>query len=205
MTDAVASKNCILINTDIEACYNENYDFFSSRRRVGFLRDDFLLEDAKAAIAEAYVSENEAKTLILAAKSYNVYSQNALLKVLEEPPENIHFVIVAPTKSALLPTIRSRLPILSTAQHKHYMNLELSLKNLDLNAIFTFIQTLKRPSKHETLELIENILYQATAVEKLKLSSEQLDMFDKSYKLIHLNARAQTVLLTLLGTFLPKR
>ena len=35
-------------------------------------------------------------------------SQNAFLKVLEEPPENVLFVLTASNASALLPTVRSR-------------------------------------------------------------------------------------------------
>ena len=35
-------------------------------------------------------------------------AQNALLKVLEEPPPNVVFLLTAPSASALLPTVRSR-------------------------------------------------------------------------------------------------
>lgn len=38
-------------------------------------------------------------------------AQNALLKVLEEPPENVLFLLTATSAAALLPTIRSRVQI----------------------------------------------------------------------------------------------
>lgn len=46
--------------------------------------------------------------LILDAEFMNVQAQNALLKVLEEPPENTFFILSATRISPLLPTILSR-------------------------------------------------------------------------------------------------
>lgn len=40
-------------------------------------------------------------------------AQNALLKILEEPPQGILFILTCPSASALLPTIRSRSLILT--------------------------------------------------------------------------------------------
>tara|TARA_B100000609_G_scaffold105434_1_gene83693 strand:+ start:4326 stop:5279 length:954 start_codon:yes stop_codon:yes gene_type:complete len=42
------------------------------------------------------------------AHKMNSQSSNALLKMLEEPPEGTHFILVTSQVSALLPTIRSR-------------------------------------------------------------------------------------------------
>ncbi|RPJ03381.1 MAG: hypothetical protein EHM28_15410, partial [Spirochaetaceae bacterium] len=36
-------------------------------------------------------------------------SRNALLKILEEPPRNVHFILTAPRPDEIIPTIRSRL------------------------------------------------------------------------------------------------
>ncbi len=46
--------------------------------------------------------------LIAPAESMNPYSQNALLKTLEEPPEDTHFILVTNIIDKILPTIRSR-------------------------------------------------------------------------------------------------
>jgi hypothetical protein len=43
-------------------------------------------------------------------------AQNALLKLLEEPPQNTHFVLTANSEQSLLPTIRSR--VQSLAVHR---------------------------------------------------------------------------------------
>ncbi len=80
-------------------------------RSVRFVCEDFKIEDAKEVIAEAYKSEENTKTLILGAKSFTIPAQNALLKILEEPPKNIVFVLLAPNKSTFLPTVRSRMSL----------------------------------------------------------------------------------------------
>lgn len=42
------------------------------------------------------------------SQKMNLYAQNTLLKILEEPPENTVFFLLAPTKESLLPTVVSR-------------------------------------------------------------------------------------------------
>lgn len=46
--------------------------------------------------------------IVREAESLNVHAQNAMLKVLEEPPGNAVIILVTGSRSALLPTIRSR-------------------------------------------------------------------------------------------------
>jgi DNA polymerase III delta prime subunit len=45
------------------------------------------------------------------AEKLNPQSSNALLKALEEPPENTHFILITSALAALLPTIRSRVQV----------------------------------------------------------------------------------------------
>jgi DNA polymerase-3 subunit delta' len=42
------------------------------------------------------------------AQTLNPQAANALLKILEEPPEETYFFLIAPTSAGVLPTIRSR-------------------------------------------------------------------------------------------------
>ena len=49
--------------------------------------------------------------IISHAESLTVQAQNALLKLIEEPPRNIYFWLHCENVTALLPTIRSRAPI----------------------------------------------------------------------------------------------
>lgn len=174
-------------------------------RVVGFVKDDFLVEDAKAVIAEAYISEASLKYIVLAAKQFNIYSQNALLKLLEEPPANIAFVIIAPGKSVLLPTVRSRLPVISEIEALPMEGVALRLGSLDLQALFDFVTERGRLDRHEAKALIERLFYQATVVERLSLSRQQLEAFDRAFRLLELNGRLQTLLLTVLMPFLREQ
>ncbi|XPV54940.1 MAG: hypothetical protein ACNI3H_02325 [Halarcobacter ebronensis] len=56
------------------------------------------------------MSTNEKKYLFLCGTTFRSEAQNSLLKVLEEPPKNIVFIIITTPKSTILPTIFSRMP-----------------------------------------------------------------------------------------------
>lgn len=173
-------------------------------RVVPFYRDDFLIDDAKEVLREAYIAEAKVKYIILAAKLFNEASQNSLLKLLEEPPRNIAFIIITESKSALLPTVRSRMPLVSLTRKKVPLTLELSLKKLDLAALFTFVKAHERTPKHEAKELIES-LYAKALEEKILLNATQLESFEAAYRLIGLNARLNSILSMLLMKFIKSQ
>lgn len=61
--------------------------------------------------SEAFVVPHEAPKkvfIIEEAERMNTSAQNALLKVLEEPPEYVVFILLCSVRSALLPTVLSR-------------------------------------------------------------------------------------------------
>ena len=175
----------------------------SPSRVVPFYKDDFLIDDAKEVIREAYIAEEKTKYIILAAKLFNEASQNALLKLLEEPPNNIELIIITESKAALLPTVRSRLPLITLKSQKEAMTIELSLKKLDLTSLFTFVKEHERTPKHEAKELIE-ALYNKAMEEKIMLNTAQLEGFERAYKLIGLNARINSILSMLLMKFIRR-
>jgi len=193
----------IIISDQIEEELEKLKTKLYPERVVTFFKDDFLIDDAREAIKEAYIAEAKTKTLILAAKTFNEASQNALLKVLEEPPRNIDFVIIAESKSSLLPTVRSRLPLISVAKKKEPPVLELSLEKLELSSLFEFIKEHERTPKHEAKELIE-ALFNKAVEEGLLLNTAQLEGFENAYKLIGLNARMNSILSMLLMKFIRK-
>lgn len=173
-------------------------------RCVLFIREDFKIEDAKEVISEAYKSESQTKTLILGAKSFTVPAQNALLKILEEPPPNIAFILLAPNKSIFLPTVRSRLSLIQERYEKQYEPMTLSLRTLDLSSMFTWVKAHEKVKKHEAKELIENLFHHVAHVETLALTTTQIEGFDKAFRLIELNARVQSVLVMILMNFLKE-
>lgn len=196
------SGSYILISTEIETEIQKIEEQLQGFRTVKFVRDKFLVEDAKDVIGEAYISESKTKYIILAANEYNNVSQNSLLKVLEEPPRNIEFIIISPTKSGLLPTVRSRMPIKNGLKNKQELSVDLSIAKLDYFQIFSFLKENSRVSKAEAKELLRAIFHRATVIDKLILSSSQLENFDNAYRLLELNSRPQTVFALVLMGFI---
>jgi len=194
-------KSHILISTEIEREFERLERELKPNRVVGFIREKFLIEDAKAVIAEAYISESQTKYIVLGAEEFNSVSQNSLLKVLEEPPKNIEFIIVSPTKSNLLPTVRSRLPIHKGESSREAVSLDINLAKVDYAQIFTFLKEHARVKKNEAKALVEAIYYRATVVDMLILSPSQLENFDMAYRLLELNSRPQSVLTLIIMSF----
>ena len=187
----------IIITDDVEAYAEELKEELRPSRVVLFVREKFLIEDAKAVIAEAYISEEHEKYLVIAAREYNVYSQNALLKIFEEPPRNIIFILISPSKSALLPTIRSRMPVRNKHTVSSLPELSIDLRRLDLQSVFEFVAKYKNSSRNELKELIEALYLQALK-QGVQLKERELENFDTAYRLVELNARGVSVLLLIL-------
>jgi DNA polymerase-3 subunit delta' len=192
----------ILISSDIDAEVESYKQKLHPHRVKEFVEDVFKLEHAKAVVAEAYISEENTKYLILGSKSFGNEAQNSLLKLLEEPPRNIEFIIISPTKSNLLPTVRSRLPIVKGVVSHQSVEFELNLSKLDFNDIFNFLKQNAWVTKNEAKELVEAIYHRAVVVDKLILNDTQLDNFDKAYRLLELNSRPQSVLSLILMGFI---
>ena len=102
-------RSKIVITSDFEALKEEILGLYGVNSVRFFFAEDFLLENAKEVAAEAYIAESEPKLLVLGAKNFRVEAQNSLLKIIEEPPKNIFFIIACESKNMLLPTVRSRL------------------------------------------------------------------------------------------------
>ena len=200
-------KGHIIISSDIEAEATRLQSELKPFRVVKFVVTDesFKIEHAKAVLAESYICESQTKYIILGASDLTDVAQNSLLKLLEEPPRNIEFIIISPTKSNLLPTVRSRLPILKVDTQHNKIRVELNLARLDYKEVFAFLKENSRIKKEEAKELVESLFHRATVVDMLILSPLQLENFDKAYRLLTLNSRPQSVLAMLLMSFARDR
>jgi len=167
-------------------------------------KDDFLITHAKLAIKEAYIATNKTKYILLGGELFTIEAQNSLLKVLEEPPKNILFIIVTSSKNSILPTIFSRLQYKYLKAKQEVIPCPIDIKNLDLNMIYNFLKQNQRISKLELKELIESILYEIKN-QKITLNKTQLDSFTTSIKLCDLNSRPINILNTLLLNLMNKR
>lgn len=167
-------------------------------------KEDFLIAHARRAIKEAYLTSAKTKYIILCGKTFSVEAQNSLLKILEESPKNIIFVIVTASKNALLPTIYSRLPLHYKKTKKISKECSLDFSKLDLKDVYAFLKENQRISKNDAKELIESILIKIQK-QNIKLSNKQLNTFSTAMKLCELNSRPINILTTLLLNIITKK
>ncbi len=76
------------------------------------------VEDARRVteLAAGASFAGEYKVLIVSASRAYHEAQNALLKIFEEPPPGMYLFLILPTLGGLLPTVRSRVDILSVVE-----------------------------------------------------------------------------------------
>lgn len=128
--------------------------------------ESFTIEDARAikSLAETRPAAGGAvKIFLIMAKSMTVEAQNALLKLLEEPPSYAHFFFIIPSAHILLPTVRSRMRLVSSHGSVHDTVLAEEFlrvpptKRMDwIKSFMDDISKDKRP-KHDAVELIKSL------------------------------------------------
>ncbi|MBP3333071.1 MAG: hypothetical protein J6M35_03390 [Clostridia bacterium] len=80
----------------------------SGRKTIG-------IEAIREIRATAFIVPNDSDIkayIIRYADTMTVQAQNAILKLLEEPPKNVYFMLLVENAASLLATVRSRAPIL---------------------------------------------------------------------------------------------
>ena len=192
--------SCILIVNDVELTLSElipKYPLHSTRIIKNEEKDEFQITQANLAIKEAYIASNDIKYIFLCGATFRKEAQNSLLKVLEEPPRNVVFIIITNSKTSMLPTIYSRLPYKYLKKSLLKNESLLNINKLDLKDIYNFLKENQKISKNEAKDIVESILLKVNN-QKIKLSHRELDFFSKSMKLLELNSRPINVLTTLL-------
>ena len=200
------TTSSILIVNDVENKINElvsNLPLHSTRVIAPEDYENFLILQAKQALREAYISVASTKYIILAAARFSIDAQNALLKVLEEPPKNIIFIILTNSKTTILPTIFSRLQTHYLITKKHLEPCSLDISNLDLKDAYDFIKEHQRISKMDLKKLIESMMVNVKN-DNINLSLSQLDAFSRAIQLCDLNSRPNAILTTLLLNIMDK-
>ncbi|RXJ82671.1 DNA polymerase III subunit delta' [Arcobacter sp. F2176] len=167
-------------------------------------KDDFLTAQAQQVIKEAYISSNETKYIVLCGNSFRVEAQNSLLKVLEEPPRNIVFVIITTSKSNILPTILSRMPHKYLKSKIDRVDIDFDFFRMDLKSLYQFLKDNQKIGKKEAKAIIESVMIKIN-LQKIKLTQKELDVFSNGIKLLELNSRPINILTTLLLTIIHRK
>ena len=202
----IINNSTILIVNSVDEALNSlllNYPIHNTRVIKNEEKDEFQIAQANLAIKEAYISSNDIKYIFLCGATFRIEAQNALLKILEEPPKNVVFILIVSSKNSLLPTIYSRLPYKNLKKSVKKDSLNLNLKKLDLKDIYTFLKDNQKVTKDEAINIVETLLVDINS-QNIKLSSQNLDVFYKSIQLLQLNSRASNVLTYLLLTLLER-
>jgi DNA polymerase-3 subunit delta' len=139
--------NTIYISNDIEkakekiASEYENFYIFEDI--------DLKLELVKSIKEEAYQTTKENKYILIKAVNFRIESQNALLKILEETPDKVNFIILTTSKYALLETIRSRMSIKTINYPLPKVEFNLNINRLTTKDIY---DTLKKSLDKQELK-----------------------------------------------------
>ncbi|MDY3113361.1 MAG: DNA polymerase III subunit delta' [Helicobacter sp.] len=142
-----------------------------------FKIDKLNIETSRAIIDESYIASDGVKTILIAANSYNIEAQNALLKVLEEPPKDVIFIIFSKAKSLLLPTICSRMPIFKQAKKERIPPFPIAIRDLNLNAICAYVKELEKDYKSGGAKVAIQSLYLDSLSYGIKFTNEESDKF----------------------------
>ena len=114
-----------------------------------------------------------------------------MLKILEETPKKVNFIILTTSKYALLETIRSRMSIETFNYPLPKIEFDLNIKRLTTKDIY---ETLKKPLDKQELK---SFIYQLFKnIENP--DDEVLENFELAIKLVDLNTDKQAIISLLL-------
>ena len=102
---------CLVFGADRRAQDLITREMFADCLVLPAVGGKFTVAEAKAVVDESYIKpvEGDRKVFILdGVQDMNASAQNKLLKVLEEPPANVCFLLGAVNDFAVLPTVKSR-------------------------------------------------------------------------------------------------
>ncbi|WP_457592653.1 DNA polymerase III subunit delta' [Hydrogenimonas sp.] len=166
--------------------------------------DDFLIEHAKEAVQKATLTSEKERIIILSAKRFTPIAQNKLLKILEEPPAKIHFILMTPSKSGLLPTIRSRLVIENRLGSKEVVKSGVDMGKFDLAALYKLLQENRRIDARRAASLVETLAKEAVQSGCYRMDDALLESFSQGIRLLDMGSPPGFVL-TRIGLKLLQR
>ncbi|TLD86963.1 DNA polymerase III subunit delta' [Helicobacter sp. MIT 05-5294] len=194
----------LLVNDPISEA-NAYYEQQNPQNYRLFCAEELNIETSRAIIDESYIASEGTKTILIAANSFNIYAQNALLKVLEEPPSGIVFILYARMKSLLLPTIRSRLPILKHITKQKLPHFALEIRTLNLENIYLFLKEKQKEIQSTTLKAEIQSLYLDAIKSGLHFDSKETQIFERAILWEEQHEKPHNILLVLLLLILRKK
>ncbi len=200
--EAPASR--IILTDSFDTIYEEISLKFPQCEIHRIESDDFLIEHAKEAVAKATLTSEKERIILLCAVRFTPIAQNKLLKILEEPPSKITFILMTPSKAGLLPTIRSRLIVENRLEAKEAVLSGIEMEGFDLAALYKLLQENRRIDAKSATKIVESLAKEAMQSERFKMDGELLESFSQSLKLLDMGSPPSFVL-SRLGVKLLRR
>ena len=166
-------------------------------------KNNFKTIHAIMAIKEAYIASSALKYIILCGDKFEIEAQNKLLKVFEEPPVNIVFILITTSRSNLLPTVISRMPC-TLVQSPKINRKNYGIYQMGLKEIYSFLKENNRISKNDAKLIVECMLYESF-IYNIKLTLKQLELFGQAMKLLELNSKPINILTVLIFSAIYKK
>ncbi|MDO8742146.1 MAG: hypothetical protein Q7J45_01225 [bacterium] len=171
-----------------------------------------------ADIAAQAPFEGQYKALIITAGRAYHEAQNALLKIFEEPPRGTYLFLVLPTLGGLLPTLRSRVVLLTSSERLPADAIsEMAQKFIESSREkrSTMIKKLtsgkdeddRRARRDEAIEIVNGIevaAYAALRVKKYKASVELLSEISELRSHLYDRSAPVRMILEHLAIVVPK-
>lgn len=196
----------VIISSDFINIIEQLKELQTNERFVEIVCDSgFLVDDVKEVFTKASIASEEPVVIVMAAKTFSEVVQNRLLKLLEEPPKNKIFIIIAPQKAMILDTIKSRLPLYVSEIKKVKLDIELDVANLNLQSLFTFSKLHRHTKPAQMKPIVDEIINQALKSKEFKLDYKTLELFGKASKSLQFGTQPNFVLSAVLLKLLANK
>lgn len=188
----------IILSPDKQIELNFLKATLKNKQIIVYIEDNIKIDLIRGITKQAHLSHEKEKVIILLFDKFQKEAQNAMLKLLEEPPEGTIFILICGNKSILLPTILSRLILIDKSKSiKVELKLDIDILTMSLGDIYKFTkfhQNIKKDEAKDIIYSIFNICYNNDIIFNKKI----LNLFSKSLPKLELNIKAINVLLLLL-------
>jgi len=166
--------------------------------------ENFTIDDArelKSLASLMPVNPGGKRIFIVTMNAITVEAQNALLKLLEEPAEYVHFFLIVPSAHLLLPTVRSRLSMIGNsgqsenesvglADAKKFLTM-MPPKRLEIIKSLVEDITKEKKTKQDAIDFLNNIQSVVYGSKGSKSGKQALETIEKART--YMNDRAPSL------------
>ncbi len=166
------------------SCIKISKEIHPEIKVLSLLKDskNIKIDQVRKVRQDAYVASSEGKYKIYIfnpAEAMNIQAQNALIKILEEPPKNVVFILLCKSSELLLDTVLSRCEIF------RYQNINQNSSDLDLKSYAkNILELISQKKRVEILKILSKFSLDRQALKNLVyyIIGEFVEGIKDSYK-----------------------